>query len=183
MRRRTRRKHRVKHITEYNKTTTETGTASCGIPPLIGAVKETSSGSDQGVVRFILTPARMASVTHFQTDSQDFGRKVGEEERPKRNWFPSGDAQENVPAFELDRQTDQTNGSNHVECLILTFNPSWCSFQNCEFDTKDSKQPLSLTRAGASSCMSGPLCPRFHVLILVIPYKRRLALLRAILCQ
>jgi hypothetical protein len=99
MRRRTRRKHRVKHVTEYNKTTTETGIASCGIPPLIGAVKETSSGSDQGVVRFILTPARMASVTHFQSDSQDFGRKVGEEERPKKELVPQRRCPRERPSF------------------------------------------------------------------------------------
>jgi hypothetical protein len=43
MRSRTRRKHNVKQMIEYNRTTTETGTASCGIPPLIEAVKETSS--------------------------------------------------------------------------------------------------------------------------------------------
>ena len=43
IRRSTRRKHKVKHITEYNRTTTETGTASDGIPPLIEALKETSS--------------------------------------------------------------------------------------------------------------------------------------------
>jgi hypothetical protein len=35
MRRSTKRKQSVKHVKEYNRTTTETGTASCGIPPLI----------------------------------------------------------------------------------------------------------------------------------------------------
>jgi hypothetical protein len=39
IRRHTRRKQRVKHTTEYRRTTTETGTASRGIPPLIGARK------------------------------------------------------------------------------------------------------------------------------------------------
>jgi len=47
---RTRRRHRMKQVTEYNRTTTETGTASCGIPPLIGLGKKTSPG------RFVSRP-------------------------------------------------------------------------------------------------------------------------------
>jgi hypothetical protein len=43
IRRSTRRKDKVKHMIEYNRTTTETGTASMGIPPLIVVFTESSS--------------------------------------------------------------------------------------------------------------------------------------------
>jgi hypothetical protein len=87
MRRRTRSKHNVKQIIGYKRTTTETGTASCGIPPLIEARKETSS-TDSGLVSMLLylniCPINLEnSFSRSQALS-----KSGEDERVKKQWVP-----------------------------------------------------------------------------------------------